>query len=121
MSPTVLSIRERWLSTPQLKLDKVIKMLSVSTDDLREMIGAVTGDSVAVSSLSDSSPLLETIPELDSLAIVNLLLAMENKYNFQVDDDEVETSIFQSLDSLRNFAQTKISRLNGDSCRKKQN
>jgi len=87
----------------------------VCIDELRNMIGEVTGDSVAIHSLDESSPLLGAIPELDSLAIVNLLLAMERKYHFQIDDDEVEQSIFQNLGTLRSFAQEKISRLNGDS------
>jgi len=90
-------------------------MQIVSIDELRIMIGEVTGDSVAIHALAEGSPLLGAIPELDSLAIVNLLLAMENKYHFQIDDDEVEQSIFQSLSSLRSFAEEKLFRLNGDS------
>jgi len=93
----------------------VTKMQIVSIDELRSLIGEVTGDSVAIHSLAESSPLLGAIPEMDSLAIVNLLIAMENKYHFQVEDDEVDQSIFQSLSSLRSFAQDKISRLNDDS------
>ena len=96
-------------------------MQIVSIDELRNMIGEVTGDSVAIHSLTEGAPLLGSIPEMDSLAIVNLLVAMESKYQFQVEDDEVEQSIFQSLNSLRSFAQEKISKLNGAASQTKSN
>ena len=48
-------------------------------------------------------------PELDSMAVVNLLAGLEQHYGFFVDDDEVDVEIFETIGSLRRFAQSKIS------------
>ena len=84
-------------------------MQEVKFDEIRELIGDVIGDQALVQQLTEQSALLGAIPELDSMAVVNLLAGLEQHYGFFVDDDEVDVEIFETIGSLRRFAQSKIS------------
>ena len=84
-------------------------MQEVKFDEIRELIGDVIGDQALVQQLTEQSALLGAIPELDSMAVVNLLLGLEQRYGFFVDDDEVDVEIFETIGSLRRFTQSKIS------------
>ena len=59
--------------------------------------------------LSADSPLLGAIPELDSMAVVMILTAMEEHFGFSVDDDEISADTFQTLGSLTTFVEQKLS------------
>ena len=54
------------------------------------------------------SPLLGAVPELDSMAVVSLLTALEEKFDFQVDDDEVDGQTFATVGSLVAFVESKL-------------
>lgn len=54
------------------------------------------------------TPLLGAIPELDSMAVVALITAIEERFGFTVDDDEIDGSVFTSLGSLIDFVQGKL-------------
>jgi acyl carrier protein len=58
--------------------------------------------------LSASSHLLGAIPEFDSMAVVSVLTALEEQYGFFVDDDEIDASIFETVDTLVKFVEQKL-------------
>ena len=58
--------------------------------------------------LNESSPLLGAIPELDSMAVVTVLAALEDHYGFVVDDDEINAQVFGTVGSLGNFVLSKL-------------
>ncbi len=49
------------------------------------------------SSFDEQTPLLGALPELDSMGVVALLTAFEDRLGFAVDDDEIDGSVFQTL------------------------
>lgn len=55
-----------------------------------------------------STPLLGAVPELDSMAVVSLLTALEDKFGFVVDDDEVDGRIFATVGDLVSFVEGKL-------------
>jgi acyl carrier protein len=57
---------------------------------------------------SDSTPLLGHVPELDSLAVVNVLTAMEERFGFTVADDEISADTFETVGSLHAFLMRKL-------------
>jgi acyl carrier protein len=59
-------------------------------------------------SLSANSHLLGAIPEFDSMAVVSVLTALEDQYGFFVDDDEIDASIFETVDTLVKFVEQKL-------------
>lgn len=60
------------------------------------------------STLDASTPLLGSLPELDSMAVVTLVTALEEHYGFIVDDDEIDAETFETLGSLARFVDQKI-------------
>jgi acyl carrier protein len=55
-----------------------------------------------------STPLLGAIPELDSMAVVSLITALEEHFGFAVADDEIEAATFATLGSLSDFVRGKL-------------
>ena len=49
------------------------------------------------------TPLLGAIPELDSMAVVNLITTLEERFGIVVDDDDVSGETFASVGSLSAF------------------
>jgi len=54
-------------------------------------------------SLNADSPLLGSLPELDSMAVVTLIGALEEHFGIMVDDDDISASTFATLGSLAQF------------------
>lgn len=62
------------------------------------------------SRLDASTPLLGSIAELDSMAVVSILTAIEERFGIVVDDDEVDGRTFESVGALCAFVASKLSR-----------
>ncbi len=60
-------------------------------------------------SFTPDTPLLGAIPELDSMAVVSLLTALEEQYGFAIDDDEIDGSTFATVGDLTRFVTGKVS------------
>ena len=88
-------------------------MCEISVGDIQDLIGEIIGNAELASQLDEQSALLGALPELDSMAVVNLMLGMERRFGFIVDDDEVEVEIFETVGSLREFAQIKSKQATG--------
>lgn len=54
------------------------------------------------------TPLLGSVAELDSMAVVSILTALEEQFAFAVDDDEIDGSTFATVGSLTQFVQGKL-------------
>lgn len=50
-----------------------------------------------------STPLLGALPELDSMAVVSLITAIEEQIGVTMDDDEIDGATFASVGSLIDF------------------
>jgi acyl carrier protein len=59
-------------------------------------------------SFTEKTPLLGTIPELDSMAVVALITTLEERFGFSIDDDEIDGATFATLGSLVDFVQGKL-------------
>ncbi|MCW5662462.1 MAG: acyl carrier protein [Piscinibacter sp.] len=69
---------------------------------------AVLGLDAAKQRLDADSPLLGTVAELDSMAVVSILTALEERFGIAVDDDEVDGRTFASVASLTEFVRGKL-------------
>jgi len=58
--------------------------------------------------LTADSGLLGSIPELDSMAVVTIITALEDQFGITVDDDEIGASTFETLGSLASFVEQKL-------------
>jgi len=62
----------------------------------------------AVAALVPDSPLLGALPELDSMAVVSVIAALEERFGIMVDDDDISASTFATLGSLSAFVDAKL-------------
>lgn len=54
-------------------------------------------------SFDRATPLLGAIPELDSMAVVSLITALEDRLGIVVDDDDIDASVFATVGALVDF------------------
>ncbi len=61
-----------------------------------------------VEGFDESTPLFGSLPELDSMAVVSLVTALEDRFDFIVDDEEINGEVFETVGSLTQFVEKKI-------------
>ena len=61
----------------------------------------------AVDAMTPATRLLGALPELDSMAVVSILTALEESFGFTVDDDEISADTFATLGTLTSFVDHK--------------
>ena len=80
--------------------------------DTQEHVLAVLDEVLGLRGRSESfsaeTPLLGAIPELDSMAVVSVITMLEERFDFIVDDDEIDGSTFESVGSLVAFVNQKL-------------
>jgi acyl carrier protein len=52
--------------------------------------------------------LLGNVPELDSIAVVSVITALEDDFGLTIADDEIDADLFATLGSLSRFVETKL-------------
>lgn len=59
-------------------------------------------------SFTPQTHLLGALPELDSMAVVSLITALEDRFEIMVDDDDVDGQTFATVGSLAAFIDAKV-------------
>lgn len=78
-------------------------------EDVRTILGQTLNLGDRARALDAESPLLGEIPELDSMAVVTIITALEENFGFEVDDDDISAETFATLGSLTAFVERKAS------------
>jgi len=76
-------------------------------EQTKTILGDVLNLGSAADALTADSPLLGSLPELDSMAVVSLIGALEEHFGIVVDDDDISASTFATLGSLAHFVEQK--------------
>ena len=79
-----------------------------STSDVVGMLGHVLGIGDRARAFTRETRLLGAIPEMDSMAVASILTALEERYGFTIDDDEIDGSAFATVGSLADFVDAKL-------------
>jgi acyl carrier protein len=58
--------------------------------------------------MTADTPLLGNLPELDSMAVVELVARMEGELGIRIHDDEISAETFATLGSLTAFVDGKL-------------
>ncbi|HEY6630830.1 MAG TPA: phosphopantetheine-binding protein [Rhizobiaceae bacterium] len=74
-----------------------------TVDEVRELIVQALCIEDAGRIPDASTPLFGSMPELDSLAVVNLVMALESRFGFRIDDTEFTADIFETVGSLAGY------------------
>lgn len=76
-------------------------------EEVRTIVADVLGLGTAALALDANAPLLGSIPELDSMAVVSLITALEDHFGITIEDDDIGASTFETLGSLSAFVAQK--------------
>jgi acyl carrier protein len=55
-----------------------------------------------------STALFESLVELDSMAVVHVVTALEDHFGFVIEDHEIDGDIFETVGTLTTFVQSKV-------------
>lgn len=77
-------------------------------NELVALLGEVLRLGPRAQTLRGDTALLGSMPEFDSMAVVSVLTAIEERFGIVVDDDEVEAALFASVGTLARFVEGKL-------------
>ncbi len=80
----------------------------VEFDEVRQLIGEILQLGDRVRKLGPNSPLLGSIPEFDSMVVVTLINALEQRFDIQVADDEISGETFETVGKIYEFVRDKV-------------
>jgi acyl carrier protein len=76
--------------------------------EVRTLLDRALGLGGRAEKFDADTALLGSLPELDSMAVVALITAIEEHYGVMVEDDEVDAETFETLGSLVAFVDRKL-------------
>lgn len=77
-------------------------------DDIKNILGDVLALGARKDALTLESGLMGSIPEFDSMAVVNVLTALEEHFGIMIDDDEISAATFETVGSLARYVEDKL-------------
>lgn len=78
-------------------------------EDLKTIIVEKLDVNIDISEITEEVSLIEGGIGLDSIAIVNLIVCIEDTYDMQFSEDEITMDMFQNLKNLSNCVVQKLS------------
>ncbi len=75
---------------------------------IKQLLIDVLSLNSTVDELDNETLLLGNIPEFDSMAIVSVVTGIEETFNIQIEDDELDAEVFESVSSLVSFVEAKL-------------
>jgi acyl carrier protein len=83
-------------------------LTGTTTQDVKDLLVSVLGIEDRAATIHADTPLLGNVPELDSMAVLELVAALEQRFHVTVDDDEVTAEAFETLGSLAALVDAKL-------------
>lgn len=80
------------------------------TDDVKKLVGETLQIQERMDSFTPQTPLLGHVPELDSMAVVSIMNALEEEFGFTIEDDDITIDCFESIAALADFVNQKKSK-----------
>ena len=77
-------------------------------EKLRGLLGKTLNLGLRADLLTPDSPLLGALPELDSMAVVGLVAAIESDYGIKIGGDELSAELFSTAGTLNEFITQKL-------------
>lgn len=73
------------------------------TIETKKILAEILGLNERVNSIEQDTILLGNIPELDSVAVVAILLEIEKRFSMTIKDDEISARTFETFGNLVDF------------------
>jgi acyl carrier protein len=77
-------------------------------DQVRDVLIEALNLSDQAASWHAGTELLGNVPELDSMAVMTVITALEGQFGFHIADDEISAENFATLGALVDFVRTKV-------------
>ena len=81
---------------------------TVNTQNVKDVLVDTLGLEDQVDRIDATTPLLGSLPELDSMAVVELVLALEQRFGIAIEGEDVTADVFESLETLTAFVDDKL-------------
>lgn len=81
---------------------------TASIDDVKSVLVATLDLDDSAFTLDAATPLLGSLPELDSMAVLELVHDLEERFDIVVEGEEMTADVFDSLGSLAAFVDSKL-------------
>lgn len=85
-----------------------IDTTEATLDGVGEAITEVIGTDHSAGTLSADTLLFGSLPELDSLALVELITVLEERFGFEMDEDDINAEVFESVGSLAAYVRAQV-------------
>jgi acyl carrier protein len=82
---------------------------TIDIDAVKAVLVETLGVEDRADSLDASTPLFGHLPELDSMAVLELVLELEQRFGISIDGEDVTAEVFETLGSLAAFVDGKLS------------
>lgn len=80
----------------------------VQFDEVKRLLGDILQLSDRLEALGPETPLLGSIPEFDSMAVVTLIHALEQQFEIQIADDEISAETFETVGRVYEWVRDKV-------------
>lgn len=80
----------------------------MTIDDIKTILTDTLHLGAAGANLQAESGLLGVLPELDSMAVVTIIGALEEQFGIVIDDDEISAANFETVGTLAAFVDAKL-------------
>jgi acyl carrier protein len=80
---------------------------TIDIDDVKAVVVETLGVSDRAAAIDAGTPLLGSLPELDSMAVLELVMALEERFGIEVEGEDVTAEAFETLASLAAFVDEK--------------
>lgn len=77
-------------------------------DEVKQLLRDVLQLGDRVDNFTADTPLLGSIAELDSMAVVSMLTMFEEQYDIVIEDDEISADVFATVGTLGDFLSQKL-------------
>ena len=81
---------------------------TTTLQDVRAVLVEILSIEDRAETVDASTPLLGSLPELDSMAVLELVAALEQRFGVTIDDDDVTDEVFETLGTLSAFIDGKL-------------
>ena len=78
-------------------------------EDVKTVLGRALQLGDKAKKFDAATGLFGNIPEFDSMAVVTVVAALEERFGITVEDDEISAEIFETVGSLSRFVDAKLS------------
>ncbi len=77
-------------------------------DEVKQILADVLQLGDRADKFDEETELLGALPEFDSMVVISIITSLEEQYDFDVNDDEIDGEVFETLGSLVSFVENKL-------------